>query len=57
MKAKNIFALLMLIVAIFLLIEQSKSNPNIYFQIIGIVIFIFGMSKLSAKTPSKNNNE
>ncbi len=34
--------------------EQSKPDKNVYIIIIAIVIFMFGMMKLSAKTPSKN---
>ena len=35
--------------------EQNKSSQNIYIMIIALAIFMFGMMKLSAKTPSKNN--
>lgn len=34
--------------------EQSKTKPNLYITIIAIVIFMYGMMRLSAKTPSKN---
>ena len=34
--------------------EQSKSDKNIFVVIIAIAIFMIGMMKLSAKTPSKN---
>lgn len=44
-----------MIVAIFTAInEQSKPNKNVYITIIAIVVFMFGMMKLSSKTPSKN---
>jgi len=36
--------------------EQSKAEKNVFIIIIAIVIFMFGMMKLSAKTPSKNQN-
>ncbi len=44
----------MLIAIFFAISEQNKSNQNIYVMIIAIAVFIFGMIKLSAKTPSKN---
>lgn len=36
--------------------EQSKADKNVFILIIAIVIFMFGMMKLSAKTPSKNQD-
>ncbi len=42
------------------LIEQTKSQPNIYIQIIAVLVFFFLMMYLMNKTPSnshKNNNE
>jgi uncharacterized membrane protein YphA (DoxX/SURF4 family) len=45
-----------MIVAIIVAIwEQSKADKNIYIMIIAIVIFMYGMMRLSAKTPSKND--
>lgn len=37
------------------LFEQSKERPNIYIQIVALVIFMYGMMQLSAKTPSKHS--
>lgn len=37
------------------LYEQSKETPNRYIMIIAIVIFMYGMMRLSAKTPSKHS--
>ena len=34
--------------------EQSKEDKNVYIMVIAIVVFMFGMMKLSSKTPSKN---
>ncbi|MEO5777611.1 MAG: hypothetical protein ABIQ27_11960 [Flavobacterium sp.] len=39
------------------LYEQSKEKPNVYILCIAIVIFMYGVMKLSAKTPSKNQEE
>ena len=36
------------------LYEQNKSDKNVYIIVVAIVIFMIGMMKLSAKTPSKN---
>ena len=37
------------------LYEQSQAIPNRYIMIIAIVIFMYGMMRLSAKTPSKHS--
>lgn len=37
------------------LYEQSKAQPNRYIMIIAIVIFMYGMMRLSAKIPSKHS--
>jgi outer membrane biosynthesis protein TonB len=37
------------------LYEQSKERSNIYIQIIALVVFMYGMMQLSAKTPSKHS--
>jgi hypothetical protein len=39
------------------LYEQSKARPNVYITIVGIVVFMFGMMRLSAKVPSKNSEK
>lgn len=36
--------------------EESKPDKNYYIICCSIVIFMFGMLRLSAKTPSKNQN-
>ncbi len=37
--------------------EQNEEKPSQIITALAIVVFIFGMIKLSAKTPSKNNEE
>jgi hypothetical protein len=37
--------------------EESKSEKNTYIIIVAIVIFMFGMMRLSSKTPSKNQEK
>ena len=48
------FTLVAIIVGLY---EQSKAKPNVYVLCITIVIFMYGIIKLSAKTPSKNQEE
>ncbi len=48
---------LMALAILFALYEQSKPAPNLYIMIACIVIFMFGMMRLSAKTPSKNQDK
>lgn len=42
------------------LVEQTKSQPNIYIQIVAVLVFFFLMMYLMNKTPSnsdKNNKQ
>ena len=48
------FTLVAIIVGLY---EQSKAKPNIYILCIAIVLFMYGIIKLSAKTPSKNQEK
>jgi len=49
------FKILIMILAISVaLYEQVSADKNIYITVIAIVVFMFGMMQLSAKTPSKN---
>lgn len=48
------FMLVAIIVGLF---EQSKDKPNIYILCGTILVFMYGMMQLSAKTPSKNQEE
>jgi len=48
----------MMVVAIIIaLYEQSMDDGNIYIMVLAIVVFMFGMMRLSAKTPSKNQDK
>ena len=51
---KKLLIPIMIITICIAFYEQSKDDKNVYIIIIAIVIFMFGMMKLSAKTPSKN---
>ena len=49
------FLIPIMIVAIMIaLYEQSKPEKNVCVMAVAIVVFMFGMLRLSAKTPSKN---
>ena len=54
---KKILIPMMIIAIIIAFYEQSKEEINTYITIIAIVIFMFGMMRLSAKTPSKNQEK
>lgn len=49
------FKILIMILAISVaLYEQVSTEKNIYIMVIAIAVFMYGMMQLSAKTPSKN---
>lgn len=37
--------------------EQVSAEKNVYIQVAAFVVFMFGMMRLSAKTPSKNQEK
>ncbi len=37
--------------------EQTTTDKNVYVTVIAMAIFMFGMMRLSAKTPSKNQDK
>lgn len=39
------------------LYEQTKEKPNLYILIVSIIVFMYGMMRLSAKTLHHNNHE
>lgn len=45
---------MMIVALIAVMYAQSGAEKNLYIMLPGIIIFMFGMMKLSAKTPSKN---
>lgn len=57
-KDMKTFKILIMILAISVaLYEQVSAEKNIYITIVAIVVFMFGMMQLSAKTPSKNQDK
>lgn len=37
--------------------NQNNPHPNVLITVFAVVVFMFGMMRLSAKTPSKNQEE
>ena len=56
---KKIIVPIMIIAILLAFYEQSKEDSNLFILLIAFVIFMYGMMRLSAKTPSKNeeNND
>lgn len=54
---KIVIGLIMAAAIFTALYEQSTQHPNVYIMVICIVAFMFGMMRLSAKTPSKNQDK
>lgn len=48
---------IMIIALLVAFYEQSSTEKNVYVTVIAIAVFMFGMMKLSAKTPSKNQEK
>ena len=53
---KKIYVPIMALAGVFALYEQSKPHPNVYIMILAIIIFMYGMMRLTAKVPSKNQD-
>ena len=54
---KKLLLPIMIIAILIAFYEQSSENKNVYISVIAIAVFMFGMMKLSAKTPSKNQDK
>jgi hypothetical protein len=54
---KKLLIPMMIVAIIVAFYEQTKADKNIYVMCIAIAIFMFGMLRLSAKTPSKNKEK
>jgi nitrate/nitrite transporter NarK len=52
---KKLILPFMIVAIVVGLYEQSKAQPNVYIMVIAVVIFMYGMMRLSAKTPSKHS--
>lgn len=56
MKKKILIPILFL-AGFYAIYELSKEHPNIYVTCIAVVLLMYGMMQLSAKTPSKNQEK
>jgi ABC-type Co2+ transport system permease subunit len=54
---KKLLLPIMIIAILIAFYEQSSEKKNVYISVIAIAVFMFGMMKLSAKTPSKNQDK
>lgn len=54
---KKLLLPIMIIAIVIAFYEQSLEKKNVYILIVAIAVFMFGMMKLSAKTPSKNQDK
>ncbi len=49
---KYIYIIITLVFIAWAFVEQTKENPNIWIQIVGVVLFFYGMMRLMSKVPS-----
>ncbi len=54
---KKLLLPIMIVAILIAFYEQSLEKKNVYISVIAIAVFMFGMMKLSAKTPSKNQDK
>jgi hypothetical protein len=57
MEMKKLLLPIMIIAILIAFYEQSLENKNVYISVIAIGVFMFGMMKLTVKTPSKNQDK
>jgi len=55
-RMKKIYIPIVALAGVFALYEQSKDKPNVYIMIFAIIIFMYGMMRLTSKVPSKNQD-
>lgn len=53
---KKLYIPIMIIAIGVALYEQSKDSPDLYIMIGAIILFMYGMMRLTAKVPSKNQD-
>lgn len=54
---KKLLLPIMIIAILIAFYEQSLEKKNVYILVIAVAVFMFGMIKLNAKTPSKNQDK
>ncbi len=53
---KKIMIPMMVVAFLIAFYEQQNPDRNVYITVGAVVIFMYGMMRLSAKTPSKNQD-
>lgn len=60
-KLKKILPVLTFVFMVWAVMEQTKAQPNIWIQVVGVALFFYTMMRLMQKTPSnfasKENEE
>jgi hypothetical protein len=54
---KKILIPMMLVAFLIAFYEQQKAQSNVYMTVGAIAVFMYGMMRLSATTPSKNQDK
>jgi hypothetical protein len=54
---KKVYVPIMALAGVLALYEQSKAKPNVYIMVAAIIVFMYGMMRLTAKVPSKNQDK
>nr|WP_315157472.1 hypothetical protein [uncultured Flavobacterium sp.] len=54
---KKLMILIMVVAIGVAFYEQSKPEKNVYLMVMALIVFMYGMMRLSAKTPSKNQEK
>ena len=54
---KKIMIPMMLVAFLIAFYEQQKTQSNVYITVGAIAVFMYGMMRLSAATPSKNQDK
>jgi hypothetical protein len=54
---KKVLIPIMIVAILIAFYQQVTAEKNVYIMVIAITVFMFGMMRLSAKTPSKNQDK
>ncbi|WP_035678621.1 hypothetical protein [Flavobacterium limnosediminis] len=54
---KTIYIILIFALMGWAFYEQTKPEPNIFIQVIGVLVFFFGMMKLMSKVSSNSKDK
>jgi hypothetical protein len=54
---KKIIIPIMIVAILVAFFEQVSAEKNVYVMVVALAVFMYGMMRLSAKTPSKNQEK